>query len=49
MNYISVVYFIVVVIILADWFIRGRKSFRGQLSRHEEVEETFGKQESNSQ
>lgn len=43
MNYISVVYAIVVAIILIDWFIRGRKSFRGQSTRHDEVEDTFGR------
>ena len=29
MNYVSVVYAVVVVILLTDWFIRGRKSYRG--------------------
>lgn len=29
MNYVSVVYAVVVVILLTDWFIRGRKSYQG--------------------
>lgn len=29
MNYVSVVYAVVVVILLMDWFIRGRRSYRG--------------------
>lgn len=39
MNYVSVVYFVVVVIILMDWFLRGRKKYRGQATRHEELAE----------
>jgi choline transport protein len=38
MNYVSAVYFIVVLIIVADWFLRGKKEYRGQATRHEEVE-----------
>ncbi|KAI5300937.1 hypothetical protein KEM56_002082 [Ascosphaera pollenicola] len=37
MNYVCVVYFIVVMIIGIDWFARGRKSFR---RFHEEEEKT---------
>lgn len=32
MNYVSAVYGVVVFIVLADWFARGRKSFRGSQS-----------------
>ncbi|PWY86488.1 amino acid transporter [Aspergillus sclerotioniger CBS 115572] len=32
MNYVSAVYGVVVFIILCDWFVRGRRSFRGSLS-----------------
>lgn len=39
MNYVSVVYAIVVVLIGLDWGIRGKRSFRGQSLRHGEVEE----------
>ncbi|ODH52696.1 hypothetical protein GX48_01182 [Paracoccidioides brasiliensis] len=39
MNYVSAVYFVVVVIILADWFLRGRKHYRGQGQRHDEAEQ----------
>ncbi|KAA8643346.1 uncharacterized protein ATNIH1004_010113 [Aspergillus tanneri] len=39
MNYISAVYGVVAVVIAADWFLRGRRSFRGQTARHREVEE----------
>ncbi|KAL8826529.1 MAG: hypothetical protein Q9170_007363 [Blastenia crenularia] len=35
MNYVSVVYGILVVIIMADWFFRGRRHYRGQVQRHE--------------
>lgn len=38
MNYVSAVYAVVVIIILVDWFVRGRRSYRGQDSRHREVE-----------
>ncbi|PGH10534.1 hypothetical protein AJ80_07477 [Polytolypa hystricis UAMH7299] len=39
MNYVSVVYFVVVVIIVLDWFLRGKHEYRGQAARHEEVEQ----------
>ncbi|KAL2007412.1 hypothetical protein VTN00DRAFT_8850 [Thermoascus crustaceus] len=38
MNYVSAVYGVVVAIILVDWFVRGRRSYRGQDARHREVE-----------
>ena len=38
MNYVSAVYAVVVFIIVVDWYARGRKSYRGQDKRHEEVE-----------
>ena len=37
MNYVSVVYFIVAVIMAVDWLVRGKKSYRGQQARHEQV------------
>ncbi|KAK5126844.1 choline transporter [Cryomyces antarcticus] len=38
MNYVSAVYFVVVLIIVVDWFVRGRKSYRSQDNRHAEAE-----------
>lgn len=38
MNYVSVVYAVVVVIIIIDWYVRGRREFRGQTTRHNEAE-----------
>lgn len=38
MNYVSAVYAVVVIIIAADWFIRGRKSFRGAGERKSDVD-----------
>ena len=38
MNYVSAVYFVVVSIILLDWFVRGRTHYRGQQKRWEEAE-----------
>lgn len=38
MNYVSAVYFVVVSIMLVDWFVRGRKHYRGQQKRWEEAE-----------
>ena len=35
MNYVSAVYAVVVVIIVVDWFVRGKKHYRGQTARHE--------------
>ena len=37
MNYVSAVYGVVVFIIVIDWFIRGKRGYRGQSLRHEEV------------
>ena len=39
MNYVSAVYAVVVIIIAVDWFIRGRKSFRGVGERKSDVSE----------
>lgn len=38
MNYVSVVYAVVIVIIVIDWYVRGRREFRGQTTRHSEAE-----------
>lgn len=38
MNYVSVVYFVVIMIIVADWFLRGKREYRGQTARHEDAE-----------
>lgn len=46
MNYVSAVYAVIVVIILIDWFLRGRRSYRGQETRHEEIETTVNRQDS---
>ena len=46
MNYVSVVYFVVIVIIVMDWFFRGRHEYRGQATRHEEVEVNLARRES---
>ena len=35
MNYVCAVYGVVVAIIVIDWFVRGRRHFRGQTVRHE--------------
>lgn len=37
MNYVSAVYGILVFIIFLDWFLRGRRQYRGQAQRHNEV------------
>lgn len=42
MNYVSAVYAVVVAIITIDWFARGRKSYRGQTTRKEEVVAVVG-------
>lgn len=39
MNYVSAVYGVLVFIITTDWFVRARKSFRGQKLRHSELED----------
>ena len=38
MNYVSAVYGVVVSIIIADWFLRGKRGYRGQTVRREEAE-----------
>jgi choline transport protein len=38
MNYVSLVYAVVVVIITTDWVFRGRKSFRGAGERKSDVD-----------
>jgi len=42
MNYISAVYGIVILILLLDWFIRGRREYRGASTRREEMEYKHG-------
>lgn len=37
MNYISAVYGIVIFIVIVDWFVRGRREYRGASRRHEET------------
>ena len=37
MNYVSVVYAVVIIIIAIDWVLRGRKSFRGAGERKSDV------------
>ena len=37
MNYISAVYGVILVIIFTDWFIRGRRHYRGQEMRKAEA------------
>lgn len=37
MNYVSAVYGILAIIITADWFMRGRRQYRGQGQRHDET------------
>ena len=37
MNYVSAVYAVVIAIMSVDWFVRGRTSYRGQESRHEDA------------
>ena len=39
MNYVSAVYGVVVIIIAVDWLVRGKRSYRGQATRHIEAEE----------
>lgn len=38
MNYVCAVYFVIVMIVVVDWFARGRRHYRGQLKRAEEAE-----------
>ncbi|KAL8968075.1 MAG: hypothetical protein Q9197_005068, partial [Variospora fuerteventurae] len=37
MNYVSAVYGILAIIVTADWFMRGRRQYRGQGQRHDET------------
>lgn len=37
MNYVSAVYGVVVTIIILDWLLRGKRSYRGQSLRHEQT------------
>ena len=37
MNYVSAVYGVVVFVIAIDYFIRGKREYRGQSSRHEDA------------
>lgn len=46
MNYVSAVYGVVVFIIIIDWFVRGRKGYRGQSLRREEAEANLTANES---
>lgn len=41
MNYVCAVYAIVIAIIVIDWYARGKREFRGQAARHEEVEQSL--------
>lgn len=36
MNYVSAVYGVVVFVITVDWIVRGKRNYRGQVTRHEE-------------
>ena len=38
MNYVSAVYGIILLILFLDWFVRGRKHYRGASKRHEEMD-----------
>lgn len=38
MNYVSAVYGVVISIIVVDWFVRGKRGYRGQTLRHEEAD-----------
>ena len=37
MNYVSAVYAILVLIIVIDWFARGRREYKAQDERHDEA------------
>jgi len=41
MNYVSAVYGVVVVIIVIDWFVRGKRDYRSQSQRHNDAELTL--------
>ena len=38
MNYVSAVYGVILVIIFTDWFARGKRNYRGQDARKQEIE-----------
>ncbi|KIW09449.1 hypothetical protein, variant [Verruconis gallopava] len=38
MNYVSLVYAVVCIIVAGDWFLRGKKAYRGQDMRHRDAE-----------
>lgn len=44
MNYVSAVYGVVGCIIAVDWVVRGKREYRGQGKRHEQVEEVVRRQ-----
>ncbi|KAL0257981.1 choline transporter [Diplodia seriata] len=46
MNYVSAVYGVVCAIMGVDWVCRGRREYRGQSTRHEQVEEVVRRAES---
>lgn len=37
MNYVSAVYGVLAIIIIVDWFARGKRQYRGQVQRHDET------------
>lgn len=37
MNYVSAVYGVVVIIIVIDWFVRGRNGYKGQAARQHDM------------
>ena len=42
MNYVTAVYGVVVVIIIIDWFVRGKRHYRSQAKRHEDAAAKVG-------
>ena len=44
MNYISVVYGVIALIVVIDWFVRGRRHYRSQATRHEDAEHLASEQ-----
>lgn len=43
MNYVSAVYGVVICVICIDWWVRGRRMYRGQEVRYEERAALAGK------
>lgn len=43
MNYVSAVYAVVVFIIAVDWFVRGKREYRGQEQRHIQADDVLAK------